>query len=176
MAGVRNRSGCAAHISRRGILRVGGLGAIAALLTREIAPTQAAGASVIVIGAGIAGLAAARELRANEFDVVVLEGRERIGGRIHTDRALGPAIDRGASWIHGVNKNPITELADEFGVSTAQTDYLNADLYDTNGGLVGGAKVGKGDDAFAEALKRAKKIGAGLDQDISVGGGAPPCD
>ncbi len=168
MAGARSRGGRAAQISRRGVLRTGAVAAIATLLKWETMPARAASASVIVIGAGMAGLAAARELRANGFGAVVLEGRERVGGRIHTDRSLGPAIDRGASWIHGLDKNPITKLADQFGVTTARTNYLNADLYDTDGRTVGDAKVGKGDDAFATLLKRAKKIGADFDRDISV--------
>jgi monoamine oxidase len=70
--------------------------------------------SVIVVGAGLAGLAAARELAARDFKVVVLEGRGRIGGRVHTrDR-----IDLGAHWIHGTEGNPLTALARQLGVST----------------------------------------------------------
>jgi monoamine oxidase len=56
---------------------------------------------VIVIGAGIAGLAAARDLSIDGYDVLVLEARNRIGGRIWTSRDLGVPADLGASWIHG---------------------------------------------------------------------------
>jgi monoamine oxidase len=58
---------------------------------------------VVVIGAGAAGLAAARALVDNHMDVVLLEARERIGGRIFTkrDRALGVPIELGAEFIHG---------------------------------------------------------------------------
>ena len=64
--------------------------------------------SVVIVGAGVAGLAAASELRANGFeDVVVLEARDRIGGRIWTDTIGGNIpIDLGASWIHGVGRKP----------------------------------------------------------------------
>jgi monoamine oxidase len=62
---------------------------------------------VLVIGAGIAGLGAARALHDRGFDVEIVEARDRIGGRIHTvDR-----IDFGAHWIHGTEGNPITHLA-----------------------------------------------------------------
>jgi monoamine oxidase len=58
---------------------------------------------VVVIGAGAAGLAAARALVDKEVDVVVLEARERIGGRIFTkrDRALSVPVELGAEFIHG---------------------------------------------------------------------------
>src|SRR3712207_2812119 len=61
---------------------------------------------VIVVGAGIAGLAAARRLREEGYRVTVLEARNRIGGRILTDASLGIPIDLGASWIHGEDGNP----------------------------------------------------------------------
>ena len=66
---------------------------------------------VLVIGAGIAGLAAARDLAIDGYDVAILEARERIGGRIWTSHELGLPADLGASWIHGFEDNPIVQLA-----------------------------------------------------------------
>src|SRR5260370_39586510 len=66
---------------------------------------------VIVIGAGIAGLAAARDLSIDGYDVLVLEARNRIGGRIWTSRDLGVTADLGASWVHGFEDNPSSRLA-----------------------------------------------------------------
>ena len=86
---------------------------------------------VLVIGAGIAGLAAASELRASGFgNVVVLEARDRIGGRIWTE-ALGGTVpvDLGASWIHGVRGNPIADIARQSGIETRPTDWDNAVLH-----------------------------------------------
>jgi len=71
---------------------------------------------VIVIGAGIAGLAAARDLSIDGYDVLVLEARNRIGGRIWTSRDLGVPADLGASWIHGFEDNPISRLAKRYGI------------------------------------------------------------
>ena len=68
-------------------------------------------AEVLILGAGIAGLAAARTLVDDGWKVIVLEARNRIGGRVWTDNSLGLALDLGASWIHGVKGNPITILA-----------------------------------------------------------------
>jgi len=58
---------------------------------------------VIVIGDGISGLDAAHELDSEGTDVMILETRDRIGGRVNTTHYAGTALDLGASWIHGIN-------------------------------------------------------------------------
>ena len=78
---------------------------------------------VVVVGAGFAGLAAARKLADAGGRVTVLEARERIGGRTLTDTSLGVPIDIGASWIHGTENNPLTELAKIVGATTVATDF-----------------------------------------------------
>ena len=90
------------------------------------------GKTVIVIGAGISGLAAAKKMKENGFNVVVLEAQDKIGGRLRT---LGVAFDEGASWIHGINDNPITNLAQQAGMNTALTDDESLVCYDINGVL-----------------------------------------
>lgn len=81
--------------------------------------------TTIVIGTGMAGLAAARELQDAGYTVKILEARDRIGGRTHTDFSLGPSIDLGGSWIHGPIANPMTALAKKFGVRWGYTDFIN---------------------------------------------------
>src|SRR3954465_4635701 len=71
---------------------------------------------VIVVGAGWAGLTAANALRNAGVDHVVLDGRDRIGGRAHTVDIGGYPIDLGCSWIHGPIGNPMAKYADQVGV------------------------------------------------------------
>ena len=70
----------------------------------------------IVIGAGVSGLTAARLLARAGRHVVVLEARDRVGGRVHTDRTDGLVTDLGASWIHGINDSPVAAAAEAFGM------------------------------------------------------------
>lgn len=89
--------------------------------------------TVVIIGGGISGLAAAKKLKDKGFNVIVLEAQEKIGGRLRTDRTLGIAFDEGASWIHGPNGNPITNLALQGGANTYLTDDDNLEVFDNNG-------------------------------------------
>ncbi|KAL5126455.1 putative polyamine oxidase 2 [Glycine soja] len=87
--------------------------------------------SVIVIGGGMAGIAAARALQDASFQVILLESRERLGGRIHTDYSFGFPVDLGASWLHGVCKeNPLAPLIGKLGLPLYRTSEDNSVLYD----------------------------------------------
>jgi len=70
-------------------------------------------ARVVVIGAGPAGLGAAKWLRERGLEPVVLEARQRVGGRIETVEMGGHPIDLGAAYIHGCDAayNPVYRLA-----------------------------------------------------------------
>lgn len=85
---------------------------------------------VLVVGAGMAGISAAYTLREAGYEVVVLEARKRIGGRIWTDRSLGVPIDMGASWIHGSKGNPLTTLTKKYHINTVASDTSSLYLYD----------------------------------------------
>jgi monoamine oxidase len=79
--------------------------------------------SVLVVGAGMAGLSAARSLADAGWPVRVIEARDRIGGRVYTNRDWGVPVEMGASWIHGTTDNPLVELAQRAQAQLVPTDY-----------------------------------------------------
>ncbi|SHO46289.1 putative Monoamine oxidase [Nitrosotalea sinensis] len=89
---------------------------------------------VIILGAGMSGIAAALRLQHYGYDVVILESRDRIGGRIHTDNSLGASLDKGASWISGIRENPIYKLADKYNIKLKRVDEGESySVYDHDG-------------------------------------------
>jgi monoamine oxidase len=126
---------------------------------------------VIVIGAGWAGLTVANALRNAGVDHVVLEGRDRIGGRARTVELDGAPVDLGCSWIHEPVGNPMTRFAEQAGVKRTNADIeLDAPLMRVRDGVLG-KDVGLGDKATAlahalnfsenEASAIAKRLGPG---------------
>src|SRR5689334_23456255 len=69
-----------------------------------------ADADVVVIGAGFAGLVAARELGRAGLGVLVLEARDRVGGRTWTDLRLGHDLELGGTWVHWVQPHTWAEM------------------------------------------------------------------
>lgn len=80
---------------------------------------------VIIVGAGFAGLAAANALANAGVEVVVLEARERIGGRAKTRDFGGIPVDQGCSWIHSPAGNPMTQWAEQLGVSATTAEFAD---------------------------------------------------
>jgi len=90
---------------------------------------------VLVIGAGMSGIAAADFLDDKGLSVLILEARDRIGGRVWTmywDEAE-KQIDLGASWIHGTTNNPITKIAEDHGIELLETDMDSRVILGANG-------------------------------------------
>ena len=77
----------------------------------------------IVIGAGAAGLSAARALHAAGLDILVLEARDRLGGRAHTASCgTSYALDLGCEWLHSADENVLARLAPEHGFTLDKSD------------------------------------------------------
>lgn len=73
---------------------------------------------IVIIGAGMAGLTAANKLYTSSssndmFELCVVEGGSRIGGRINTSEFGGDRIEMGATWIHGIGGSPVHKIAQE---------------------------------------------------------------
>lgn len=125
-------------------------------------------AEVIVIGAGMAGLAAARQLVDWDYDVILLEARDRIGGRTWTDHSLGQPLDLGASWIHGVNKNPLTALADKINAPRVVTDYDSITRYKFDGTELSNQEDADIDSLFEQFAEQVAEWQEETDNDMSL--------
>lgn len=98
-------------ISRRGFLAGSSALAVWAPLRIAAAPLPRE-AEIVVVGAGAAGIAAARRVMAANRRVVVLEAASVVGGRCVTDTAtFDVPFDRGARWLHNADDNPVAKLA-----------------------------------------------------------------
>ena len=89
--------------------------------------TIPANADVVVVGAGFAGLSAARDLVRLGHDVVVLEGRDRVGGRSATTTIAGAPVDLGGTFV-GPTQDAVIALAKELGCETVPTHTLGKNL------------------------------------------------
>src|SRR3954463_8742640 len=138
-------------------------------------------AEVVIVGAGAAGIAAARRLIAAGRRVVILEANAEVGGRCITDTTtFGMPYDRGAHWIYAADTNPLVRLARETGLDVypappgqrvrigrryareGEMEQLLASVVRTNNAIAGAAQ--KPDPPGARAPPR------------DLGGGRPPVE
>lgn len=151
-------------IDRRNFIRLTALSSAAGLSSlRAFAQpnTLKTDYDVIIVGAGIAGLAAAHDLMAEGYEVLVLEARDRIGGRVHTDWSLGAPFEEGAGWIHGPDDNPVSDLAAKAGLSTYVTDDNSLEVYDAEGEDIDEAEI-------ENAIKRLQQAVAVIQEDFDT--------
>jgi monoamine oxidase len=91
---------------------------------------------IIIVGAGTAGLSAAKALIAKGFDVVVLEADAHVGGRCYTNNSVfDMPFDMGGSWLHSAEINPLARLAEQKGVELHKKDWECAWVHSDNKAL-----------------------------------------
>src|SRR5438105_15822155 len=105
-------------MTRRGFLSASAaFAATPAIRARAWAAPLPREADIVVIGAGAAGIAAARRIQAANRKVIVVEAAGQVGGRCLTDTAtFGVPFDRGARWMHHPDTNPMIRLARNAGL------------------------------------------------------------
>jgi monoamine oxidase len=109
--------------SRRGL--IGAIGATLALPKALLAQTATFDVDVAIVGAGSAGIAAARELQKLRKTFLILEARDRLGGRTFTDTSLGAPFDAGALYIHWAERNPWRDIARELKIPVVDSSSIS---------------------------------------------------
>ena len=152
-------------IDRRSVIR--GMGASTIALAGA-AHAEAPQPRVVIVGAGMAGLAAAHVLANRRIPFVVLEARDRIGGRAFTDwKSLNVPFDQGCACLHMPRLNPLAAKAAERGYAVSQTPLRPAIAF---GGELQGSVAVKAYDAAYGELVRAISVAGAHGDDIAVSG------
>ncbi|KAF8411443.1 hypothetical protein HHK36_003993 [Tetracentron sinense] len=124
-------------------------------------PEGAERANVIIVGSGLAGLAAARHLISFGFKVVILEGRNRPGGRVLTRKMIGEGVvaaaDLGGSILTGINGNPLGVLARQLGYPLHKVRDI-CPLYLPNGKAVNSELDSRVEVTFNKLLDKVCKL------------------
>jgi len=124
---------------------------------------------VAVIGGGAAGVAAARHLHGAGVDCLIVEARERLGGRAFTVTRAGFPIDLGCGWLHSADRNPWVKIAEAQGHTIDKTPppWARSSL---------GFRLGEQQDyreAFAEFEERVSGL-AHADKDVALSAALEP--
>lgn len=184
--------GSGTEISRRQLLRLSSMALAATAVAcarddgddsrgadaRAVTSSERSGSGgerdVVVIGAGVAGLSAARQLAKAGRSVVVLEANAWVGGRVRTDRSLGVPFDMGASWIHGTSRNPVTTLAEAAGAASVELDFEDVTAFGTGGARISRSQFEATNAAYDEMLANVVEAGSASESFSSVLGEVAP--
>src|SRR5437588_11061386 len=130
------------NVNRRHFLKLASAGAVAvASLQAPLAAAQpGTSPQVLILGAGMAGAAAAYWLRKFGISALVLEARDRVGGRIWSSfRWPDAPIDLGAAWLVDPSHSPLTPFTSAFNIKTVATNFFNYQMFRTNGASISAA-------------------------------------
>lgn len=116
-----------AYLERHGFINFG--------IFKVLKQPQPQALKVVIIGAGVAGLAAARQLQSFGAEVTVLEARERVGGRVITYRKGPYLADLGAMIVTGLGGNPMTIISKQILMELAKVKQ-KCPLFESGGQTV----------------------------------------
>lgn len=136
------------------------------------ANTMSSKLHVGIIGAGLAGLRCADVLLQHGVKVTILEGRDRVGGRLCQQRLPnGHLVDLGPNWIHGTKNNPMLDLAKQTGTDVGSWD-TRSHIFDEYGSLF---PLDEGEryadimwDIVQDAFKHSNKMGSEIGEKESL--------
>ncbi len=135
----------------------------------KTSPKTTRRADVLVIGAGVSGLVAAQKLVKKGRSVIVVEGRDRVGGRVHTDRSWpGVTVDLGASWIHGQIGNPISEIVSAKKIVTKATNWEARVVFDRDGHPLTNAQIDDLEKRYKDFLAHVEHLRKESDRDATL--------
>ena len=154
-------------MKRSEFLRLAGLGLMYPLV-KSLSSFQSPGNTskkVIIVGAGMAGISAGRALTDMGIPCIILEARDRIGGRVFSDSSLGTTLDFGASWIHEKKGNPILALANKYKIETRDTNYDSISAWHYKGEKIAEEQLYRIYKKSQKLLRRAIRINGRKDYD-----------
>jgi monoamine oxidase len=111
---------------------------------------------ICIVGAGVAGLRCADVLLQLGAKVTILEGRDRVGGRLCQSNALGHLVDLGPNWIHGTDNNPILDLAKQTNTLTMNWDGRQS-VFDHLGNAMAEKETAKNEEIVWGIIEQAMK-------------------
>ena len=138
MSEEKDKSTLRSNLTRRDALKLLGAGATVLVVADQLhavdvsQPSPALQADVVVVGAGFAGLSAARALMRQSKKVVVLEARDRVGGRVKAAQIAGRVIDAGGMWV-GPTQTRLLDLIKEYGLHTVPQFETGANIAELGG-------------------------------------------
>ncbi|KAG0168652.1 hypothetical protein DFQ28_004578 [Apophysomyces sp. BC1034] len=125
-------------------------------LTGAVQATKTIRTKVVILGGGVSGISAARNLTQSGIDdFVIVEARDILGGRAQDAAFADTRVELGCNWVQGLGTNPINELRKKYKLKTAVTNGDDVTFYDQNGKIKGGKKTY---DRFNEAYEAVAKM------------------